>query len=165
MDELMDVERRLVEEVFNEGKIAAIGEIHTDDYVGHWFLPKGGEADVADLKAFVTEVHEGFEDYRMETEFMFAADDRVVTGFRNSGTHTGEFMGIPATEKYGETPGIMVHRYEGDKIAEGWAIWDTMGMFQQLGVVPEEFHLTDFLETALNLTKNDVIRMTGRQKK
>jgi hypothetical protein len=31
--------------------------------------------------------------------------------------------------------------------------------------VPEEFHLTDFLETALNLTKNDVIRMTGRQKK
>jgi hypothetical protein len=30
--------------------------------------------------------------------------------------------------------GFWMHRFEGDKIAEEWAIWDTHGMLQQIGV-------------------------------
>jgi steroid delta-isomerase-like uncharacterized protein len=156
--EFIETERRLVAEVFDEGDLAVIDEIHSPDYVGHWFLPQGGEADAEDLKGFVASIHEGFDDFRMDEEFVLAEGNMVTLGYRASGTHAGEFMGIPATDERGETVGIMVHRYEDGKIAEGWAVWDTLGLLQQLGVVPEEFHLSDFLETALTLTKQDVLK-------
>lgn len=156
--EYIETERRLVAEVFDEGDLAVIDEIHSPDYVGHWFLPQGGEADAEDLKEFVANIHEGFDDFRMDEEFVLAEGNMVTLGYRASGTHAGEFMGIPATDERGETVGIMVHRYEDGKIAEGWAVWDTLGLLQQLGVVPEEFHLSDFLETALTLTKQDVLK-------
>jgi steroid delta-isomerase-like uncharacterized protein len=161
--EYIETERRLVAEVFNEGNIAAIDEIHTPDYVGHWFLPQGGEAGTAELKEFVASVHEGFDDFRMDEEFVLAEGNMVTLGYRTSGTHAGEFMGIPATDERGESVGIMVHRYEDGKIAEGWAVWDQLGMLQQLGVVPDEFHLSDFLETALTLTKQDVLKRARGQ--
>jgi steroid delta-isomerase-like uncharacterized protein len=156
--EYIETERRLVAEVFNEGNIAAIDEIHTPDYVGHWYLPQGGEAGIDDLKEFVASIHEGFDDFRMDEEFVLAEGNMVTLGYRTSGVHAGEFMGIPATDERGESVGIMVHRYEDGKIAEGWAVWNQLGMLQQLGVVPREFHLADFLETAVTLTKQDVLK-------
>ena len=66
--EYIETERRLVAEVFNEGNIATIDEIHTPDYVGHWYLPQGGEAGIDDLKEFVASIHEGFDDFRMDDE-------------------------------------------------------------------------------------------------
>jgi hypothetical protein len=68
-------------------------------------------------------------------------------------------MGIPATGKSGTTHGIMVHRFEDEKIVEGWAVWDALGQFQQLGVIPETFTLTSFLETSANLAKQDVLKL------
>jgi len=46
-------------------------------------------------------------------------------------------MGIAATEEQIELKGIIIHRIEGDKIAEEWERYDNLGMMQQLGVVGE----------------------------
>jgi hypothetical protein len=32
--------------------------------------------------------------------------------------------------------GIWIHRLGGGKIVESWNVWDTLGMLQQLGVIP-----------------------------
>jgi predicted ester cyclase len=46
-------------------------------------------------------------------------------------------MGIPATGKQSEVTGITIDRIVGGKIVESWNNWDTLGLLQQLGVVPQ----------------------------
>ena len=52
------------------------------------------------------------------------------------GTYVGEINGIPPTNKKVWVDAISIHRMAGDKIAETWEVWDTLGFLQQLGVVP-----------------------------
>jgi predicted ester cyclase len=51
-------------------------------------------------------------------------------------THTGEFMGIPATGKRITYPGIDILRIAGGKVVDRWGYFDDMGMMQQMGVLP-----------------------------
>ncbi len=69
---------------------------------------------------------------------MIAEGDKVVTRHTLTGTHQGEFMGVPATGKGVKVTGMWIHRLAGGKIVEGreWGVWDALGMMQQLGVVP-----------------------------
>jgi steroid delta-isomerase-like uncharacterized protein len=78
-----------------------------------------------------------FPDGRFEVQEQFADGDCVITRWTASGTHEGGLMGMPATGKHAEITGITIDRFEGGKIAEGWTNWDTLGMLQQLGAVPE----------------------------
>jgi hypothetical protein len=98
----------------------------------------------------------------MESEFMIGQDDMIAVGFVITGTHDGEYMGIPATGKEGRTPGIFVHHIEDGKAVEAWATWDALGLLQQVGVVPETFTLASFLETGARLAKQDVLKIAKR---
>lgn len=160
-NEIVALEERFVDEVWNDKNYDFIKEIHTDDYVGHWFMvDETREADLEDLEAFIRDVHDAFPDFTMEIEFAMGDEDRTAVGFTVTGTHDGEYMGIPPTGKIGETHGIMVHRFEDGKIVEAWAVWDALGQFQQLGVIPKEFTLASFLETGATLAKQDVLKLT-----
>ncbi len=50
------------------------------------------------------------------------------------GTHTGEFMGKPATGKRFESEAIHLYRVENGKLSEHWAKRDDLGMARQLGL-------------------------------
>lgn len=162
--ELIEYEERFVKEVWNGRNLGLIDEMVTDDYVGHWFaVEEGGPTTGPEgLREFIGAVHEGFSDFEMEIEFTIAQDDMIAVGFTTTGTHDGEFMGIPATGEEGSTPGIFAHRFEDGKVAEAWATWDALGLLQQVGVVPEKFTLGEFLETGARLAKQDVLKMAGR---
>ena len=158
-EEIKTFEQNFVDEVWNGDNYGFIEETHNDDYVGHWFDPEGGDVDRDGLEAFIREAHSGFSDFEMTVEFMLVEEDMGATGFTVSGTHDGEFMGIPATDHFGTTPGIMVHRFEDGKVVEAWAVWDALGQLQQLGVLPKSFTLASFLETGANLAKQDVLKL------
>jgi predicted ester cyclase len=53
------------------------------------------------------------------------------------GTHDGELMGIAPTMKEATVSGITMSRLQNGKVVEEWTNWDTLGMLQQLGAVPE----------------------------
>ena len=53
-----------------------------------------------------------------------------------TGTHEGELLGIPPTGKPVEITGFDLFRIEGDRIAEMWQNWDTLGLMQQVGAIP-----------------------------
>jgi steroid delta-isomerase-like uncharacterized protein len=158
-EQIEEFEREFVDEVWNGNDYGFIEETHSEDYVGHWFDLDGGDVDRAGLEAFIREAHAGFSDFEMTVEFIIVDGDMGVTGFTVSGTHDGEFMGIPATDNTGSTPGIMVHRFEDGKVVEAWAVWDALGQLQQLGVLPKSFTLASFLETGANLAKQDVLKL------
>ena len=60
----------------------------------------------------------------------------VIAANGHSGPHSGPFAGIPATGKRVSIQGMIVHRLREGKIVEDWAVRDTLGLLQQLGVIP-----------------------------
>lgn len=66
-----------------------------------------------------------------------AEGDRVAIRWSVTGTHQAEFMGIPATGKQVTVRGMTLDQIEDGKIKKSWGEWDTLGMLQQLGVIPE----------------------------
>lgn len=79
----------------------------------------------------------GFPDLRFATEEVLTAGDKVVVRACVTGTHQGEFMGIPPTGKSIDMPVIDIIRFGDDGFAhEHWGIFDQMRLMQQLGVAP-----------------------------
>lgn len=74
-----------------------------------------------------------FPDIQVKIEDIFAAEDKVAVRLRLSGTHRGEFMGIPPTGKKVEYESTEIYRIADGKIAEEWICSDTMTLMAQIG--------------------------------
>jgi steroid delta-isomerase-like uncharacterized protein len=77
-----------------------------------------------------------FPDMHWVVEEMVAEGEKVVTRFTWTGTHRGTFLGIPATGKGVSVKGVVIDRLVGGLMTDSRILMDTMGMMQQLGVVP-----------------------------
>jgi len=128
--------RRLLEEAFNAGNIDVIDELVTTDFVNHdAALPEpmiGPDAAKASINGYRT----AFPDLRITIEEQIADDQGVATRWSAKGTHEGDLMGMAPTGKQSTVTGITIDRIVDGRIAESWTNWDTLGMLQQLGVVP-----------------------------
>jgi len=72
---------------------------------------------------------------------MIAERDRVVSQLVMEGTHQGNWMGISPTGKRLQIRMITVHRIADGKIAEDWVLVESLGVFQQLGAIPDTAEL------------------------
>jgi hypothetical protein len=63
--------------------------------------------------------------------------DKAVIRYTITGTHKGEFMGVPPTNKKVTLWVIVIERFAGGKIVETWERFDSLGLMQQLGVIPK----------------------------
>jgi len=121
----------------NAGDIDGFGDMIADDFAEHEDMgdAAAGKAGVLD---FFRSLRSAFPDLRMEVEDVIAEGDKAVARFRATGTHQGEFMGIPPTGRSVDIAGIDIMRFDGaGLVCEHWGVTDTMAMMQQLGVVPE----------------------------
>lgn len=92
--------------------------------------------DLQEFKQFAGMFWSAFPDLKHTIEDMVAEGDRVAVRLTARGTHQGDLMGIPPTGKHVVIPAISVLRIVGGRVAEQRAIFDQMGMMQQLGVIP-----------------------------
>lgn len=130
-----EIVRRLGVEPW-EGSLGVIDELVAPDYVGH--DPAQPEMQGPQgIKEFVTGYLAGFPDGRITIDEQLAEGDLVATRWTGRGTHQGELMGIPPTGKQVTVSGITISRVKNGKVVEEWSNWDTLGMLQQLGVVPQ----------------------------
>ncbi|HZY40641.1 MAG TPA: ester cyclase [Anaerolineae bacterium] len=127
--------RRWTEEVINKGNLALIDELFDADYVNH-ATPPGWPAGPAGEKLFTQMFLTAFPDGKFTFEDYIAEGDKVVGRYTYSGTHTGEFQGIPPTGKKFSVGGINIIRVANGRIAENWVGLDQLGLLQQLGVIP-----------------------------
>ena len=127
--------RREIEEVWNKHNPDAVDEFFAPDLVNH-SAPPGMPNDREGVKAGLGMFLGAFPDVKVTSDFMLAEGDKVAMHFTMRATHTGEWLGIPATGKRINMTGIVIVRIAGGRIAELWTESDTMGMMQQLGVVP-----------------------------
>jgi predicted ester cyclase len=128
--------QRFNDEVFTQGKVEVIDELVADDYVEHQAFP-GLEPTKEGLKQFVQLWHAAFSDIKIETLGLGADGDELWVHSRFTGTHTGDFMGIPATGKSVSLAMMDRVKIRDDKAIEHWGVSDDLGMMMQLGVVPE----------------------------
>ncbi len=130
-DELV---RRFYEDVLVSGDLVALDELATSDYEEHDPLPGQGDG-LQGLKDRVSTLREGL-DPRFTIEDVISEGDRLVVRWTNSGTHVGDFLGIPATNKSFSVAGIDIYRVSDGKLAEHWHVVDQLSMLQQLGLIP-----------------------------
>jgi predicted ester cyclase len=65
-----------------------------------------------------------------------AERDLVVGRITVSGTHQGDYMGMPATGRSFSVEHIHMARVADRKVAEHWACRDDLGQLVQLGLAP-----------------------------
>ena len=128
--------RRLYD-LISDGDIDGFGEYLADDFIEHEETP-GLEPTKGGVKEFFHMYRAAFPDLRMEPLDVLASGDKVVARVRATGTHQGEFMGMPASGKSVDVQLIDIIRFDDDGLAhEHWGVFDALAMMQQLGAIPE----------------------------
>jgi predicted ester cyclase len=114
-------------------------ELRTADYIAHTPESIGTETlDSDGWVRFLGVFLEGFPDLHLEVQAASADEHMVAQRIRFTGTHTGDFRGLPPTNRKVRFSGIEINRMAGGKVAEHWFQLDAVTLFQQLGlrVVP-----------------------------
>ena len=128
--------RRLYEEVWNKRRLELVDEIISPSHALH--DPNLTDSSVGPdaYKRQVSRFISGIPDLRFTIEDIVDEKEKLAVAWTISGTHTGEFMGIPATNKKVYVEGITINHIVDGKIMDSYISWDTFGMMQQLGAVP-----------------------------
>lgn len=129
------VVRRYYDEVLNHGRVSTLTDLAVEDYVEHDPFPGQGDGR-ADLQRRVETLLGAFSPCSFVLEDVVAEGDRVVVRWTSTGTHSGEFLGMPATHRDYTISGIDIHRLEGGRMAEHWHVVDQLSQLQQLGMLP-----------------------------
>jgi len=126
--------RRIFDEIVNKGNMDAIDELMAEDFVDH-----GPMGDMHGRDAFrgqVSAFRAAVSDLHCEVENLIVEGDIAGWVVRTTGTHTGDQLGFPATNKSFETLSANIGRMRDGQAVEHWAEQGMFPMLMQLGVLP-----------------------------
>jgi predicted ester cyclase len=114
--------RRLVDEVFNGGRLEVIDELYAPELA-------------AAAKRWITPFRASFPDVHMEIVELIAEGDKVVGRFTCSATHQGKWLGqAPAGRRFERIDEVWILRLRDGKIVHVWSLEDTLDRLRQLGL-------------------------------
>lgn len=134
MSDLKATMTQFIEEVFNKGNFGAMDDFVADDFVEHEELPPGVPPGKDAPRVMMTMMRQAFPDFHVAVEDMLEDGTKVITRSRFSGTHEGEFMGVPPTGNEFNISVIDIVEFRDGKAIAHWGVMDMAGMMQQLGV-------------------------------
>ncbi|MEO1620822.1 MAG: ester cyclase [Cyanobacteria bacterium J06632_3] len=135
------IAHRYYQEILNEAKLEVIDELMSSDFMftipthpDPYYGPDG-------FKDLVTMLHGAFPDVHLEVKHLLVDGDTVVGHWIGSGTHIGGPLhtvkgDIPASGKGFVIDGVSWLKISNGKIVESLANEDTLGLMQQIGVIP-----------------------------
>jgi steroid delta-isomerase-like uncharacterized protein len=88
------------------------------------------------LKLVWTTLLRAYPDLHVAVQDMFGEDDRVVSRNTVTGTHRGEYLGVPPTGRFVTYDEMIIVRFADGRIAETWGVVDLLSQLKQLGAVP-----------------------------
>ena len=128
--------RRLVNELFNNKNVDLIDELFAPDFVEHEEIP-GIDSGREGVRQASQMFFAAFPDLNVVIQDILADGDKVVAREQWTGTHQGEFMGMPATGNQVAFNVIDIVRFSEGKLVEHWAVSDMLALLTQLGAIPE----------------------------
>ena len=127
------VYRRLIDEVFNQGRLDVADELVAPDCVEH---QRGGLGDGPDgVKRTAKMLRSAFPDFSLTIADLAVDGDKVWARQRGGGTNTGSFFGFPPTGKTADIEVFDSVRIENGRIVEHWGVPDQLGMLAALGLI------------------------------
>lgn len=128
--------RRLIN-IFNAHDFSRMDEVCDQDVV--YRTASGIELHGLDAyRGVMTQLHEAFPDFEYSLEDIVGEGDRVHCTFRYTGTHQGEFMGIPASGGEADYLVASVCRFDDGQLVDELDFYDGLTFMRQLGVLSEE---------------------------
>ena len=133
--------RRFIEELWNNRNLSVADEIFAPECLTHQ-LRSGADItseprDPETLKKHVSEWVVAFPDLHFTLEQTIADGDRVASQITMRGTQEGVWMGFPPSGREVSIRMMTIHRIAAGKIVEDWVLVDSLGLFQQLDLVPQ----------------------------
>ena len=120
--------RRLIDDVFNGGRVELIDELYAPELA-------------AAAKRWITPFRRSFPDVHMEIVDLIAEGDKVVGRFTCSATHKGTWRGQPATgRRFENIDEVSIFRLREGRIVSVWSLEDTLARMEQLGLVAAIAH-------------------------
>jgi len=127
--------RRMYEEVWNKRNLEVAKELISPSHAMQLIdLPDSGIGPEAYARNVVQYVR-AFPDLKFKVLDMVAEGEKVVALWNISGTHKGEFRGIPPTGKKISVDGITISQLADGKIMDSYVSLDLWSMMQQLGAI------------------------------
>ena len=127
--------RRFFKEVITGEDMQTFALVTSPDY--HLYFPGQPPMIQSDIPKFVASLHAAFPDFEVRVDETVAEGDAVAALLTMSGTHRGEFQGMPATGRHMEVHGQVFFRFRGSNIVEDRPQFDRLELLMQLGVTPE----------------------------
>ncbi len=123
--------RRFNKDFVETGDRAVFDELVSDDFKDH-AGPGGAPAGREAAFTFFTMFRSAFPDVKVVVHDQFAERDAVITRKSYQGTHSGDFMGMPASNRFVDISVIDIIRLRDGKQIEHWANADMFGLMQQI---------------------------------
>jgi predicted ester cyclase len=133
MANLKHAARRIIEEVYGEGRVEVLDELCHPCYVSH--DPMSGDADLQGVKAYVRLMRACFPDLKASILGLYAEGDSVVTWWRMEGHLARHLLGIEPQGQHVTLEGFTLSLFEDGKLVEDSSQWNTLGYLQQLGLL------------------------------
>ena len=135
MDPKTEAFTRIWDGVWHSGDATpVITQWYTDDHTMHISsLP--APIDKATFIGFVAGWHRAFPDGRMDINDLVADGDTCWCYWTSTGTHSAEYLGVPATGRRVAYQGVDIWRFVDGKVAECWAVPDVLTLLRQLGAI------------------------------
>lgn len=133
--DIRELARKSNQEIWFKGQPDAIDKYFADDF--RWQTPMPGVSpDRSGYKQFVQLYLGSFDDLTGSVQNVIVEGDLAVIHWLTSARHSGDFMGIKATNRHVQWTGITLQRYRDGKVAEEWSYPDAIGLMGQLDALP-----------------------------
>jgi steroid delta-isomerase-like uncharacterized protein len=134
MNDNRDVVIKLYE-TFDRGDFEAVKTMLAENFVAH-LVGMSATLDRDEFTEFGIKFRQAFPDGSHHFDRPICEDDKVVTSGVFTGTHLGDFQGLPATGRSISIAVMHIDRISDGRVVEHWGQGDQAGMMQQLGIVP-----------------------------
>ncbi len=114
---------------------AMVERFMAEDFVEHEAVPGMGATRETPRQMFRMMLA-AFLDFRITVHDMLQDGDKVASRVTFSGTHQGEFMGVPASGNRVEWAVIDILQFRDDKAIAHWGVMDLAGAIDQMGAAP-----------------------------
>lgn len=136
MADASSIVHRYFDELMNNGNFSVVNDIFTEDCqfrITTIPLPVGG---LEGMRDFAATLRGGFPDIRFTVDHLIVDGDKVLANWRITGTHQGDFLGIPPTGNVIQDHGNDIFHLREGKITNVWVNEDSFGLMRQLGALP-----------------------------
>lgn len=130
----LEAQQKLGESV-NSGKLDGLKQVMAPNVVDHDPAPDQGPGPEGFIQ-FFTQLRGAFPDLAIAADHIVSDENNVSIAYTITGTHQGDFQGVPATGRRIRARGVQIARFENGKIVERWGSSDQLGILQQIGAAP-----------------------------